>query len=218
MARSHFETLANFLKAHPGARPVNTRRRGASTNHAAPKRPKDYGPPDPDRHRRKCTICRHPHRLDIERDYLRWRSTADIARDFGIFDHSSICRHARATGLQRQRFRLIAYALHPLLEQSEDLFVKATPSSIISAVRTYAQINDEGRKIRSKPITKVYIVDPRDESASRPAVSASQTGAKRPTTNLQPKRAPANSSHSPLATSHCLSNRPIQELEDDSTH
>jgi hypothetical protein len=168
MARTQFETLANFLKAHPGTRPANTHRRGANAN-------SDHKPsPDLDRHRRKCKICRHPDRREIERDFLRWRSSADIAKDFGIVDHSSICRHARATGLRAQRQRNIAYALHPILEQSEDIFVKATPSNVISAVRTYSQINDEGRKLRSKPVTKIYYV------------------------NGSP-------------------NRPIQELEDDST-
>jgi len=190
MARSHFETLANFLKDHPGAQPVNTRRRGANTNRV----PNRYNPPDPDRHRRKCTICRHPRRDDIERDYLRWRSTAAIARDFGIFDHSSICRHALATGLQEQRFRLIAYALHPLLEQSEDLFVKATPSSIISAVRTYAQINDEGRRLRSKPVKEIHYVQQSESPGGGFQGLYLQT---------PPKKA---------------SIRPIQELEDDSTH
>lgn len=151
MARSQFETVANFLKAHPGSRPVNTRRRGPNADGDRKLSP------DPDRHRRKCKICRHPHRDEIERDYLQWRASRDIARSFGITDHTVIFRHAWATGLYQQRQRIIAYALHPLLEQSEDVFIKATPRAIISAVQTYSQINNEGRRIRSKPVTHVYI-------------------------------------------------------------
>jgi hypothetical protein len=161
MARTQFEVLANFLKFHPGTRPANTHRRG-------PNATSDHKPsPDPDRHRRKCKICRHPNRDEIERDYLQWRTSRDIARSFGITDHTVIFRHAWATGLYQQRQRIIAYALHPLLEQSEDVFIKATPSSIISAVQTYSQINNEGRRIRSKPVTNIYITDPKGLDPSR---------------------------------------------------
>ena len=161
MARSQFEILANFLKAHPGSRPANTHRRGRNTNSDRKLSP------DPDRHRRKCKICRHPQRDEIERDYLQWRTSRDIARSFGITDHTVIFRHAWATGLYQRRQRIIAYALHPLLEQSEDVFIKATPGAIISAVQTYSQINDEGRRIRHKPVTHVYIESPKDESATK---------------------------------------------------
>jgi hypothetical protein len=194
MARTQFDMLANFLKAHPGTRPVNTHRRGAANTDHKPS-------PDLDRHRRKCKICRHPNRDEIERDYLQWRTSRDIARSFGITDHTVIFRHAWATGLYERRQRIIAYALHPLLEQSEDIFIKATPNTIISAVQTYSQINNEGRRIRSKPVTNIYITDPKGVDPSR---------------------------HSPLATrvSGFVCSNPdmkkpnpnIQELEDDSTH
>lgn len=155
MANTDFENLKRLLKAHPDAQPVIRPNRPAS-NHGDPESPANQ--PTLDRHRRKCQICRHPHRQEIENDFLRWRSTREIAESFGIADHSAICRHARAIGLTQQRECRVAYALHPILEQSEDFFLKLTPNAIVSAVRTYSQINDHGRRLRSKPVTNVYYV------------------------------------------------------------
>ena len=197
MAKTNFENLKSLLKAYPEARPTTPTKPAAALDSLTP-------PPALDRHRRKCKICRHPDRIDIERDFLRWRSLREIASSFGIADPTSIWRHACATGLRYQRQRRIAYALHPILEQAEDTFLKPTPSAIISAVRTYSQINDEGRRLRSKPVTKIYYVN-------EPA----------------PRRGPT--SHASPVTSRVSgfvcsnpdikkSNRNIQELEDDSTH
>lgn len=209
MARSQFETLANFLKFHPGTRPVNTRRRGATANG-------DYKPtPDPDRHRRKCKICNHPHRDEIERDYLQWRTSRDIAHLFSITDHTAIFRHAWATGLYDRRQRIIAYALHPLLEQSEDIFIKATPNSIISAVQTYSQINNEGRRIRHKPITHVFVDSP-NPNICRSVEDRHPEGEYREPRGLSQAKTSKKSEEKPKTKRKA--NPDIQELEDDSTH
>lgn len=219
MAKTNFENLKSILKAHPEARPIITHRRG-DTSDAADE--SFTHQPALDRHRRKCQICHHPYRREIESDFLRWRSSAEIAKEFGIADHSAICRHARATGLRDERQRRIAYALHPILEQAEDIFVKTTASTIVSAVRTYAQINDEGRRLRSKPVTNIYITN---ESAPGAAFANPDLqsdlqwvpglkGVSRMLSNGGTKKflaavAPARRGGA---------NRPIQELEDDSTH
>jgi hypothetical protein len=158
MTKTDFENLKRLLKAHPEVQPIARPHRAANKrDEESPTRPPAF-----DRHRRKCLICRHPDRQEIERDFLRWRSTREIAQDFGLADHSSICRHTHATGLTQQRERRVAYALHPILEQGEDVFLKLTPNAIISAVRTYSQINDHGGKLRSKPVTNVYYVAQND--------------------------------------------------------
>ena len=36
------------------------------------------------RHQRKCSVCQHPERESIEKEYLDWRSPQKIARDYGI--------------------------------------------------------------------------------------------------------------------------------------
>jgi hypothetical protein len=241
MAKTNFENLKSTLKAHPEAQPIISHRRGATSNDAAPE--SFTHQPALDRHRRKCQICHHPSRREIETDFLHWRSSAEIAKEFGIADHSAICRHARATGLRDERQRRIAYALHPILEQGEDISFKTTANAIVSAVRTYAQINDEGRRLRTKPVTNIYITN---ESAPGAAFAspdlqsnvqyvpslkglsklvsksvfsdAAQDEVSRHSTPARDSAGVDVSRHSPLATRHCLSNRPIQELEDDSTH
>jgi hypothetical protein len=55
-----------------------------------------------ERHARTCSICRHPQRYDIERDFICWE------RPFAIALRSSVCtsglyRHAHATGLFKLR-------------------------------------------------------------------------------------------------------------------
>jgi hypothetical protein len=36
------------------------------------------------RRQRKCPVCHHPQRKEIEQEYLRWRSPAAIAREYGL--------------------------------------------------------------------------------------------------------------------------------------
>jgi hypothetical protein len=143
MPKTNFQTTKTLLKSHPNARPVAPRGQGR-----APQIDWDAPPPDPERHSRKCRICNHPDRADIEGDFLRWRPTAEIAREFGLPDHSSICRHARALGLYDRRGESICFALDPILEQADRVFSRLTPNSLISAVQTYAQINNKGKRVR----------------------------------------------------------------------
>lgn len=161
MPKTKFEGLKTILKAHPGAQPVTHRRTRTPQNDSAGPGAR---PPNPERHSRKCRICKHPDREAIESDFLRWRSSVDIAQDYGLPHHSAICRHARATGLFDRRDQTVAYALDPILEQSELVSIRATPGTIVSAVRAYAQINDEGKRLRSKRTTNIYFVTPEEIS------------------------------------------------------
>jgi hypothetical protein len=68
--------------------------------------------PSTSRHDRKCSVCRHRDRDEIEREFLNWRSPDSIAEDYGIAHHSSIYRHARATGLFAHRALAHHRAVH----------------------------------------------------------------------------------------------------------
>ena|GEM_PF-2596937 len=93
-------------------------------------------------HTRRCNVCRHPHRKDIEQEFLRWRSPDRIAQDYKIPDHSSIYRHVHATGIFARRRKAVRAALEPIIECAE--YVKVTASSLIKAVHAYAHINEYG--------------------------------------------------------------------------
>jgi hypothetical protein len=90
-------------------------------------------------HAGQCTICRHPQRADLEREFLDWRSPRDIAREYGLGSHTTVYRHAHALGLFDRRHRTLRFALGRLIEQVGD--VKPTAASIVSAIRLLAKLN-----------------------------------------------------------------------------
>ena len=69
-------------------------------------------------HTRRCNVCRHPNRKAIEHEFLRWRSPDQIAREYGIPDHSSIYRHVHATGIFARRRKAVRVALESVIELS----------------------------------------------------------------------------------------------------
>jgi len=147
MTKTALEATQPLLKANPGARPITQRDRGPKPQHDLESDPQ----PDFGRHRRKCRVCKHPHRDEIEQEFLRWKSSAAIAEAYGLPDHSSVCRHARAIGLYDKRRRTIQYVLEPVLEQSESVALQMTVGTLISAVAAYAKINDDGVRPRKPP-------------------------------------------------------------------
>jgi hypothetical protein len=107
------------------------------------------------RHRRKCSVCRHRDRDAIEQDFLSWRSPDQIAANYGIADHSSIYRHAHATGLFDRRALTIRLALCPIVEQA--MTVEVTANSVIRAIELLAKLDADGRMT---PPTKHVIHHP----------------------------------------------------------
>jgi hypothetical protein len=107
--------------------------------------PKKPSRPSPNRHSRKCSVCRHPNRADIDQDFLSWQSPDRIAQQYGIPDHSSIYRHAHATGLYEKRAGMIRLALSPLIEQAQT--IEATASAVVRAIWVFAHLDDKGKWI-----------------------------------------------------------------------
>jgi hypothetical protein len=101
--------------------------------------------PTPDllRHVRKCCICRHPRREDIEFDFLTWRNPREITAEYGLAHHSAIYRHAHATGLASRRLENVHHVLDYLIEKVESAPV--TGNTILRAMRAYTCIDSRGR-------------------------------------------------------------------------
>lgn len=97
------------------------------------------------RHEYACKICNHPQREEIERDFINWRSPADIAAEYKLADRRGVYRHAHATGLFQKRQRNIRAALERIIERAGEVEVNA--SAVVQAVSTYARINSEGRLV-----------------------------------------------------------------------
>jgi len=97
------------------------------------------------RHKRTCSVCRHPQRAELEAAFIDWRSPAAIAEDYGLTDRASVYRHAHALGLFEKRRRNIRAALERIIEKAGD--VDVTASAVVSAVQAYAKINGAGEWI-----------------------------------------------------------------------
>ena len=105
------------------------------------------------RHRRNCTICRHPRRHEIEHDFVGWRSPARIVEDFGLADRSSIYRHANAFDLFAKRKRNIRAALEKIIEQADQ--VEVTAAAVVAAVQAYSKINAAGQWVERAETTNL---------------------------------------------------------------
>jgi hypothetical protein len=96
-----------------------------------------------ERHSRRCIICHHPEREDIEEEFVHWRSPSRLAHDYKLGDYRTIYRHARAAGLLLQRRERLHSALDAFVESVDD--VTFTGDTILRAMRAYNCIDSHGR-------------------------------------------------------------------------
>jgi hypothetical protein len=96
------------------------------------------------RHARKCAVCKHKERVEIELDFLHWHSASGIAHHYGL-PSWAVYRHAHATGLFKERMLNIRYAAVHIAEQAES--VKPSAMAVIHAIRACSLINDQGQWI-----------------------------------------------------------------------
>jgi hypothetical protein len=98
--------------------------------------------PDLARHARKCTICRHKDRPAIDYDYLNWRSSGQITKEYALFHRMALHRHAEATGLSTLRKSRLCSVLDTIIEQAET--VPVTGTTILRAMRAYSCLTKNG--------------------------------------------------------------------------
>jgi hypothetical protein len=115
----------------------------------------------PSRHSRKCSICRRADRKDIEDAYLRWRDPGSIVNEFRLAHHSTIYRHAHATGLSTLRKANLYTALEYIIEKAESITPTAT--EVINAIRICAQMDGLWTE---PPRTHIVIHKNENESAA----------------------------------------------------
>jgi hypothetical protein len=104
-------------------------------------------PPSLNRHARKCKVCKHPDREDIELDFLHWHNCADIAADYEIEDARGLYRHAHATGLWERRNLNLRFAVAHIVEHAES--VEPSANGVLKAIEACSQITDRGEWIRA---------------------------------------------------------------------
>jgi hypothetical protein len=121
--------------------PQNRRLRRHRNKHGALKYPAEMSG-ELNRHIRKCSICSHPEREDIDHAFVNWMSAREIVDTFGVTSAASLYRHASATGLFQARSRNIRGALENVIECAE--YWGGKPDTIVRAARVHAHINEDG--------------------------------------------------------------------------
>ena len=106
-----------------------------------------------DRHSRKCTICNHPDRDDIDQAFLHWSRGESIVREFQLPSLSCLYRHAHACGLWNLRRSHIRRALDRIIEQAGEC--KATANAILRAIEISCRFDQDGRYV--EPTKKTII-------------------------------------------------------------
>lgn len=101
--------------------------------------------PTPDRHSRKCAICHHEDREEIEQALLHWVSLVDIKYQFDLHSSDTVRAHAIATGLFELRRRNMRCALERIIEKASN--TKPTADAVIRAIRAYSLLDNENRWI-----------------------------------------------------------------------
>jgi hypothetical protein len=120
--------------------------------------------PELKRHARKCAICHHPDRADLEEAFVCWRSADLIQQDYDLPNYHTIYRHARALGLYERRQNL-RFAAELLIEHAD----QAQPDAniILRAIHACARINDRGEWV--EPARRLIVTNGNQQAALAPA-------------------------------------------------
>jgi hypothetical protein len=99
-----------------------------------------------ERHSRRCSVCNHPFREEIDEYFLSWRSPKSIMDSFGIKADSSIYHHAHVFGLFELRNRNLRAALGNIIQEADQ--IQHTSKDVIHAVRALAHVSPQGEWVQ----------------------------------------------------------------------
>ncbi len=114
-----------------------------SSQHRQPVSPRRE--PELSYHSRKCSVCRHPQRAEIEQALLDWDCISSITAEYQLPGRAALYRHAHAVGLFARRNRGLRGALARIIEKASE--VEPDALSIVRAIELFARINDDGEWI-----------------------------------------------------------------------
>jgi hypothetical protein len=114
--------------------------------------PKESGPKQ-SRHARRCTVCHHQDRLEIEDDFLHWWPSTEIAAEYDLPDRRAVYRHARAIGLYQRRMKNMRVACSYIADHAG----RVTPNAknVLDAIRACSLIDDDG--VWHEPARRVIV-------------------------------------------------------------
>jgi len=102
----------------------------------------DKADPGLERHRRKCRICRHPDREEMEQEYVEWFKPAGIARHYDVPERA-LYRHFEAVGLVSSRRANLVAALENIVERGAEAPI--TGSTVIRAVKAICCVTGDNK-------------------------------------------------------------------------
>jgi hypothetical protein len=147
----------------------------------------DSSLPALDRHARKCAICHHPNRADIESAFVSGRNADLIQSDYDLPNYHTIYRHARAQGLYERRRQNLRFAAELLIEHADQALPDA--NIIVRAIHSCARINDCGEWI--EPARRVIVTNG-DQQAASSLPTATNKPRSPPFPNRRPNRNSSN--------------------------
>jgi hypothetical protein len=108
-----------------------------------------------------CPVCRHKQKKNIEKRYVQWEPTKDLALDYGI-PYWWIRYHMDVTGKETERRANIKSSLSRIIEVGVQKDISA--GEIVSAVTAMSKINDAGKwvdkhEVESDGILEISIVN-----------------------------------------------------------
>ena len=121
------------------------RRKSKSRRKSAVRGPERPKPTPLQRHARKCSICKHPYRQEIEESFLHWRSPQTIMHCFDIKTETAIYHHAHAFNFFALRNRNLQSALANVVETIDTCDFSG--AEMLHAVRALAHVTEDGRWI-----------------------------------------------------------------------
>jgi hypothetical protein len=95
-----------------------------------------------ERHQRKCVICKHRERIEIEEDFVNWCHPDEIVENYHLDSYQGLYRHAHALGLMQKRSMNLRFAAESFVEHSGRTVPFA--DSILLAIKMCTRINNRG--------------------------------------------------------------------------
>jgi len=148
----------SISKKHPPAHAVDSAFPEQSAKSKRLDIPGSPSSPSRARHSAHCRVCAHDQRQEIEDDFVDWKSTAQIVREYRLANRYSVYRHMRALNLFPKRRRNVRAALERIIEHAGDIEVSA--SAVVAAVQALAKLNCRGELI--EPDEQLELRDPFD--------------------------------------------------------
>ena len=93
-------------------------------------------------HQRKCLICNHPQREEIEEDFINWCKPDEIVDVYELTGYRAVYRHAHATGLFTRRRMNLRFAAESLVEEVN--CVDPCADAVLRAIRMCTRLDDRG--------------------------------------------------------------------------